>query len=85
MSARDRLRASNGQNTTGCPQVLDRSVTESIHLIFIGPTRRSCLQPQIRIEIQMGRRIVPISLLKVTVICIIERKNKLIKLNEIIT
>jgi len=40
----------------GHPQVFSRSVGESIHLISIGSTRRSCLHPQIRIEARVGRR-----------------------------
>jgi hypothetical protein len=58
-------------------QVLGRSVGESVHPISIGSTRRSCLHPQIRIEIQVGRRIVPISLLQS--ICYMSLRNKKMK------
>jgi len=62
LGARYWLRALNCWNTTGRPQVFTRSVGEPVDPIFIGSTRRSYLHPQIRIEIRMGRRIVPISL-----------------------
>jgi hypothetical protein len=62
LCARYWWRASNGWDTTGRPQVFGRSVGEPIDPIFIGSTRWSYLHPQIRIKIQMGRKIVPISL-----------------------
>ena len=58
-------------------QVLGRSVGESVHPISIGSTRRSRLHPQIRIEIQVGRRIVPISLLQS--VCYMSLRNKKMK------
>jgi len=61
-----------------CQQVLGHSVEESIHLISIGSTKRSCLHPQIQIEIQVGRRIVPVSLPQPVVICLLEIKTKII-------
>ena len=57
-----RLGAPNGWGTTGRLQVLGRGVGEPIHLIFIESTGRSYRHPQIRIEIRMDWRIVPISL-----------------------
>jgi hypothetical protein len=42
LGARYWLGAPNGRDTTGLPQVIGRSVGESVHLIFIGFTRRSC-------------------------------------------
>jgi hypothetical protein len=51
-----------GWDTMDYPQVLSRSVGEFVHLIFFGSTRRSCLHPQIRIKIRVGRRIIPVSL-----------------------
>jgi hypothetical protein len=65
LSARNRLRASNSQNTMGYLQVLGRSVRESVHPISIRPTRQSYFEPQIRIKIRMGRRIVLVSLLQI--------------------
>jgi hypothetical protein len=82
LGARYRLRAPNGWDTMDCPQVLGHSVEESIHLISIGSTKRSCLHSQIHIEIQVGRRIVPVSLPQPVVICLIEIKTKIIKFNS---
>jgi hypothetical protein len=58
VNARSQLWASNCQSTTSRSQVLDHSVRESVHSISIRPTKQSCLQLQIHIEIWMGRRIV---------------------------
>jgi len=66
-------------------QVLGDSITEFVNLISIELTRQSCLQLQIWIKIRMGRRIVLVSLIQVVVIYILKRKNKFIKLKEIIT
>ena len=69
LSAHDRLWASNSQNTTGRPQILSRSVREFVHPLSIASTRWSYLQPRIRIDIRVSRRIVPVSLLQSIVIC----------------
>jgi hypothetical protein len=45
LGARYRLEAPNGWDTKVRSQVLGRSVEESVHPIFIGSTRRSCLHP----------------------------------------
>jgi hypothetical protein len=82
LGARYQLGASNSWDTMAHPQVLNHSVRESVHLISIGSTRLSCLHPQIRIEIYVGRRIVPISLPKPTIICLLEMKTKIIKFNS---
>jgi hypothetical protein len=62
LGARYWWRAPNGWDTTGRPQVFGRSVGEPVDPIFIESTRWSYLNPQIQIEIRMGRRIVSISL-----------------------
>ena len=72
-------RAPNGWDTTGRPQVFGRSVGEPINPIFIGSIRRSYLHPQIRIEIWMGRRIVPISLPQPAIILLFQ-DHELLKL-----
>jgi len=81
------LGAPNGWDTTSCLQVLGRSVGEFVHLIFIGSTRRSCLHPQIQIKIQVGRRIVPISLPQLAIICLlkIKKRNHYVPFKKIIT
>jgi hypothetical protein len=66
------LGAPNGWDTTGRPQVIGRRIR---------PTRRSYLHPQIRIEIQMGRRIVPISLPQPAIIGLL-KKNHHIQFNK---
>jgi hypothetical protein len=83
LGARYWLRAPNGWDTTGHPQVLGRSVGEPIHPIFIGSTRRSYLHPQIRIEIRMGRRIVSISLPQLAIIGLLKMKKEIIIFNSI--
>jgi len=65
------LGAPNGWDITGHPQVIDHSVEEPIHLIFIRSTWRSYLHPQIWI----GRRIVPISLSQLAIIGLLKMKN----------
>jgi hypothetical protein len=82
LGTRYRLRAPNGWDTTGDPLVLDCSVGESIHPISIGSTRRSCLHQQIQIKIQVGRRIVPLSLSQPAILCLLEIKTKSMKLNS---
>jgi len=77
LGARYWLGAPIGWDTMSCPQVLGRSVGEPVHLIFIGSTRRSYLYPQIRIEIQMGRRIVPISLPQPAIIGLLKIKKEI--------
>jgi len=77
-----RLRAPSGWDTTGRPQVLGRSVKEFVHPISIGSTRWSCLHPQIRIEIRVGRRIIPISFPQPAVICLLEIKTKITQFNS---
>jgi hypothetical protein len=62
LGARYWWKAPNGWDTTGWPQVFGRSVREPVDPIIIGSTRRSYLHLQIQIKIQMGRRIIPISL-----------------------
>jgi len=79
LSAQDRLRAPNGWNTIGRPQVLGRSVREPVQSIFIGSTGRCCLQLQIQSDIWVGQMIVHISLLHPTAICLLKIKNKIIK------
>jgi hypothetical protein len=76
LGARYWLGAPNGWNTTGCPQVLGRSVREPVNPIFIGSTRQSNLYPQIRIEFWMGQRIVPISLPQPAIIGLLKIKKK---------
>jgi len=83
LGARYWLRAPNGWDTTGRPQVLDRSVGEPIHSIFIGSTRRSNLHPQIQIKIRMGRRIVPISLPQPAIIGLLKMQKVIIIFNSI--
>jgi hypothetical protein len=80
-------RALNGWDTTGRPQVFDRSVGEPVDPIFIGSTRRSYLHQQIRIEIQMGRMILPISLPQPAIIGLLNFifLNHHIQLKKIIT
>jgi hypothetical protein len=77
------LGAPNGWDTTSRLQVLDRSVWEPVHSIFIGSTRRSYLHPQIQIEIWMGRRIVPISLSQPVIIGLLKMKKEIIIFNSI--
>jgi len=79
LGTRYRLQVPNGWDTTGHPLVLDRSVGD---LISIESTRRSCLRPQIRIKIPVGRRIVPVSLSQPTILCLLKIKTKSIKLNS---
>ena len=62
LGARYWWKAPNGWDTTGWPQVFGRSVREPVDPIIIGSTRRSYFHLQIQIKIQMGRRIIPISL-----------------------
>jgi hypothetical protein len=69
--------------TTGRPQVLGRSVGEPVQPIFIGSTRRYYLHPHIRIEIRMGRRIVPKSLPQPTIIGLLKIKKEIIIFNSI--
>jgi hypothetical protein len=83
LGARYWLGASNGWETTGRPQVLDRSVGEPVHSIFIGSTKRSYLHPQIRIEIRMGWRIVPVSLPQPAIIGLLKMKKEIIIFNSI--
>jgi hypothetical protein len=67
-------------------QVLGRRVGEPVNPIFIGSTRRSNLHPQIRIEFQMGQRIVPISLPQPAIIGLLKinkKSNYLIQFNKI--
>jgi hypothetical protein len=75
LDARYWLWAPNDWDTTGSLQVLGRSVEEPVHPIFIGSTRWSYLYPQIRIEIRMDRRIVPISLPQLAIICLLKIKK----------
>jgi hypothetical protein len=70
------LGAPNGWDTTGRLQIIGCSVGESVHLISIGSTKRFCLHPQIRIEIRVGRRIVPISLPQLAIICLLKNKKE---------
>ena len=74
LGGRYRLQAPNGWDTTGHLQV-GRGVGEFAHLISIGSTRWSYLHPQIWIEIQVGRRIVPVSLPQSAIICLLEIKK----------
>jgi hypothetical protein len=67
----------------GRPQVLSRGVGELVHPIFIGSTRRSYLHPQIRIKIQMDRRIVSISLPQPAIIGVLKMKKEIIIFNSI--
>jgi len=76
------LRAPNSWDIMVRSQVLGRNVGEPVHPIFIGSTRRSYLHPQIRIEIQMGRRIVPISLSQPTIIGLLKIKKEIIIFNS---
>jgi len=86
LDARYWLRAPNGWDTTGHLQVIGRSVGEPEHQIFIGSTRWSYLHPQIRIEIRMGRMIIPISLPQPTIIGILKMKKEIhIQFKKIIT
>ena len=82
LGARYWLGAPNDWDTMGRLQVLGRSVGEPIHLIFIGSTRRSYLHPQIRIEIWMSRRIVPISLPQPAIIGLLKIKKEIIIFNS---
>jgi hypothetical protein len=66
----------------GCLQELGCSVRETVHPISIGSTKQYYLQPQIRIEIRMGRRIVNVSLFQHDVICILEKKSQQIHKNN---
>ena len=74
--------APNGWDTTGRPQVFDRSVGEPVDPIFIGSTRRSYLHPQICIKIWMGRRIVLISLPQPAIISLLKIFKKIIIFNS---
>jgi len=76
LGARYWWRAPNGWDTTGRSQVFDRSVGELVDLIFIGSTRRSYLYPQIRIEIWIGQRIIPISLPQPAIIGVLKILKK---------
>jgi len=76
------LGAPNCWDTTGHPQVLDHSVGEPVHLIFIGSTRRSYLHPQIQIEIRMGRRIILISFHQQAIIGLLKIKKEIIIFNS---
>jgi hypothetical protein len=76
------LGAPNCWDTTGRPQVLDHSVGEPVHLIFIGSTRRSYLHPQIQIEIRMGRRIILISFHQQAIIGLLKIKKEIIIFNS---
>jgi hypothetical protein len=80
LGARYWLGAPNSWDTMGRSQVLCRSVGEPVHLIFLRSTGRSYLHPQIRIEIRMDRRIVPIFLPQPAIISLL----KIIKKKEII-
>ena len=82
LGARYWLEAPDGCDTTGRPQVLGRSVGEPVHPIFIRSIRRSYLHPQIRIEIRMGRRIVPISLPQLAIIDLLKMKKEIIIFNS---
>ena len=82
LGARYWLRAPNSWDIMGRSQVLGRSVGEPVHLIFIRSTKRSYLHPQIRIEIQMGRRIVPISLPQPAIIGLLKIKKEIIIFNS---
>ena len=83
LGARYWLGAPNGWDTTGCLQVLGRSVGETVNPIFIGFTGRSNLHPQIRIEFRMGQRIVPISLPQPAIIGLLKIKKVIIIFNSI--
>jgi len=76
------LRAPNSWDIMGRSQVLGCSVGEPVHPIFIGSTRRFYLHPQIRIEIQMGRRIVHISLPQLAIIGLLKMKKEIIIFNS---
>ena len=76
------LGAPNGWDTMSCPQVIVCSVRESVHPIFIGSTKWSCLHPQIQIEIRVGRRIVLVSLPQLIIICLLKIKKKIIIFNS---
>jgi hypothetical protein len=78
LGARYWLRAPNSWDIMGRSQVLGHSVGEPVHPIFIRSTRRSYLHPQIRIEIQMGWRIVPISLPQSAIIGLLKIKEIII-------
>ena len=82
LGAQYQLWAPNGWDTTSRPQVLSHSVGESVHPISIWSTRWSCLHPWIRIEVRVGRWIVPVSLPQLAVICLLEIKIKTIKFNS---
>jgi hypothetical protein len=75
LGARYWLGAPNGWDTTGRLQVLDRSVGEPVHHIFIRSTERSNVHPQIQIEIRIGRRIVLIYLPQPAIIGLLEIKK----------
>jgi len=83
LGARYWLEVPNGWDTTGCLQVLGHSVGEAVHPIFIGSIRRSYLHPQIRIKIQMGQKIVPISLPQAAIIGLLKMKKEIIIFNLI--
>jgi hypothetical protein len=83
LGARYWLGAPNGWDTMGRPQVLCRSVGEPVHQIFIGSIGWSYLHPQIRIEIRMGWRIVPISLPQPAIIGLLKMKKEIIIFNSI--
>ena len=82
LGARYWLGALNGWDTTGRLQVLGHCVNDFVHPISIGYTRRSCLHPQIWIEIQMGRMIIPISLPQPVIKCLLKIKKEIIKFNS---
>jgi hypothetical protein len=83
LGARYWLGAPSGWDTMGRSEVLGRSVGEPVHPIFIGSTGRSNLHPQIRIEIGMGRRIIPISLPQPAIIGLLKMKKVIIIFNSI--
>ena len=82
LGARYRLGAPNSWDTTSRPQVLGRNVGETVHLISIRSTRRSCLHPQIWIEIWVGRKIIPVSLPQPAIKCLLKIKKLIIKFNS---
>jgi hypothetical protein len=66
LGARYRLEAPNGRDTKVRSQVLGRSVGESVHPIFI----------------RVGRKIVPIYLPQLAIICLLKIKKEIIKFNS---
>ena len=77
LSAQNWLRASNGWYILSRSQVLDRivNVKETVYRIFIESTRRFFLQSQIQIKIQMGWKVIPLSLLQLSIICILKKSQ----------